>query len=595
MADREDFATAVGALIKAGKHRLDNAAGSVSLDSAGGVQHYAGGTRVWWVNDQGVLAVGKVRRLDNDSGSVLLDSSGGLQHYVNGSRVFWVNDQGEMVQGTVPWERITGAPDTPATAALKVAPLALTTGYTGTAASTSRSARIPMRYNAELGRFRVHIRNWNPRLGTIVAAPVDFTGLWLADTTGAGAIAGTPRQLSGAFTTPSNGDEWVSDWYDAPLGGNIERLLCYGYDTAQAPWALTGGSYQAAGSGSAITGAVSRATLTAFDIWIEAETPATTPIIAGIGDSLTAGVGADLPMHESWLSQYARRVGGLPMHIAHSGDSMRGFITINNAKFTRWKHLARADAVVWGLGSNDIAGAFNLATMQADYGTISAIVERDIGPIRYVSTVQPRNGWDATKEAQRESWNAWLTARPGLRGVFDFASIVSNDGDTLIPAYDSGDGTHLNTAGYAAEADSITTPITAPAPATADRVDALSALLHDSGIRSITGQNIASGTIRFQAKNGWCYLDLTNVNLSGEGGNTTILPNNGQLSGYAPSSPMQGKGQVTEVNTSRSYRIVVNYWGGVAIYGAPTGTVLNGYAIWPLNRPAPAMPPGDPT
>lgn len=555
MADRNDFATAVGALIKAGRHRLDNAAGYFVLDSAGGVQH-------------GTTASG---------------------------RVWWVNDQGVLQQGDVPWDRITGAPSSvsPVTAgSLKVAPLALTTGYTGSAASTSRSARIPMRYNAELGRFRVHIRNWNPRLGTIVAAPVNFTGLWLADTTGGGAIAGTPRQLRGAFATPANGDEWVSDWYDAPLGGNIERLLCYGYDTTQAPWALTGGSYQAAGSTSAITGAVSAASLTAFDIWIEAETPATTPIIAGIGDSLTAGVGATLPMHESWLSQYARRVGGLPMHIAHSGDSMRGFITINNTKFTRWKHLARADAVVWGLGSNDIAGTFSLATMQADYGTISAIVERDIGPIRYVTTVQPRNGWDAAKEAERTAWNAWLTARPGLRGVFDFAAVVSTNGDTLIPAYDSGDGTHLTTAGYAAEAASITTPIAAPAPVTVARVasveERLATALYDSGRRDVTSLlGLTSGTAILHVKSGWVWLNFSNAVPTG-GGN--VVMTDAGLVAVAPTAGQVTGPVIAGADSNRKLEVTSN--GRVRILSHSAGDALNGFAMWPMTRPIPTIWPG---
>ena len=483
--------------------------------------------------------------------------------------------------------------------AVKVAPLALTTGQSVAPYNTERSVRVPLRFNAPVGRWRLHVRNWNPRLGLVTAAPVDFTGLWIADTPGNGAISGTPTQLRTAWSTPADGSGWVSAWFDAPIGDDTDRLLCFGYSTATQPPALTGGSWQNADPAQAISGAAhGRASLTPFDLWIEAETPASTPVIAGVGDSLTSGTGASLPVHESWVSQYARRVGGLPLHMSHHGDSMYGFLTVNSDKVTRWDHLAKADAVVWALGSNDIADGRTLAQMQADYATLRTTIEKAVGPVEYVATVQPRNNWGAAQEAARDAWNAWLTSRPEARGVFDFAAAVSADGDTIRPEYDSGDGAHLNTAGYAAEQATITTPIAAPAPVTVARVDTvedrLATALHDSGIRSITGQNLASGNIRFQAKNGWCYLDLTNVNLSGAGGNTTILPDNGQLSGYAPSSPMQGKGQVVEVNTSRSYRIVVNYWGGVIIYGAPVGTVLNGYAIWPLNRPIPAMPPGAP-
>ena len=53
-------------------------------------------------------------------------------------------------------------------------------------------------------------------------------------------------------------------------------------------------------------------------------------------------------------------------------------------------------------------------------------------------------------------------ARPrrsgGTRRV---AAAISTDDDTITPAYDSGDGIHLTTAGYTALANAITRPITA--------------------------------------------------------------------------------------------------------------------------------------
>lgn len=497
----------------------------------------------------------------------------------------------DMQQGSVPWERLTGAPPVVTPGSQKVVPLALTTGYTSSPASKSRSARIPMRYNADLGRFRVHIRNWNPRLGTVVAAPVNFTGLWLANTPGGGAITGTPVQLASAFTTPADGNEWVSDWHTAPLGGNVERLLCYGYETAQAPWGLTGGSYQAAGSASAITGTVSRAQITAFDIWIEAETPASTPVIAGIGDSLTAGVGAKLPMHESWLSQYARRVGGLPMHIAQSGDSMRGFITVNNAKYTRWKHLAHADAVVWALGSNDVAGTQTLDVMKQYYGTLAPIVERDIGPIRYAATVPPRNGWDAAAEAKRAEWNAWLTARPEMRGVLDFASVVSADGATLRPEYDSGDGTHLNTAGYTAEQASITALLAAPQPATTARVAGLET---DSGLRDLTTLfSLSSGTAYLHVKGGWVWLLFNNAAPATTG--AVELTATG-LASVAPQAPVgSAEGILGASDAANPRRLEVSRNGKARVLGVTTGDILNGSISWPMTRPAPPTWPGDPT
>lgn len=359
----------------------------------------------------------------------------------------------------MPFQRIAGSSEMiPKTlsAGRKIVPVALTTGQSTAAARSSRSVRIPIRLNASVGRWRLHVRNWNPRLGKVIAARVNFTGLWLADTPGNGAVTGTPHQLLGGFLTPEDGSQWVSSWFDAPLGEDVERLLCFGYTTSAAPPALAGGSYQHSDPAQAISYTTHNAfSSTPFDIWLEAEVPAATPIIAVIGDSLAAGTGATLPVHESWVAHYARRVRGLPMLVAYSGDSMHGFLVANPDKVSRWSGMAPADAVVWALGSNDIASARPLTQLQADFETLLPIIEGAVGPVRYASTVQPRNRWDSLLESKRNSWNAWLTSRPEFQGTLDFASVVSSDGRNLRPEFDSGDGTHLNTAGYAAEAASI--------------------------------------------------------------------------------------------------------------------------------------------
>ena len=75
MADREDFATAVGGLIK------------------------------------GRSPVGHTHtRIDAPDASLVLDSAGGVQHYVDGVRKFRIDATGTVLEGTVPWARIGGAP-----------------------------------------------------------------------------------------------------------------------------------------------------------------------------------------------------------------------------------------------------------------------------------------------------------------------------------------------------------------------------------------------------------------------------------------------------------------------------------------------------
>lgn len=617
MANREDFATRIGQLIKAQKHRLDNARGSLSLDSAGGVQHAVDGTRVWWVNHAGDLVEGTIpweritgapesgadtHRLDNTAGYLTLDSAGGVQHGTTETgRVWWVNDQGTLQQGTVPWSRITDAPDVAGVspAALKVVPLALTTGQTqANSGHTARGLRFPIRFNAPIHRWRLHVRNWNPRLGQVKTGALSITGIWVGDHSGDGQ-PGNSRRLIGASSTPADGSEWVSPWLTEPIGGDVDRLLCIGYYGAATggPYALYGGSWQTAAAGSAgLDGAtVTRHATTPLDIWIEVETPADTPVIAGVGDSLTVGVGATLPVHESWVSQYARRVGGLPMHIAHAGDSLEGFLAVNPEKVTRWANLARADAVVFGLGSNDISGPRSLTQLQADYAALSPVIEAAVGPVRYVSTIQPRGSWDETRESKRAQWNEWVSARPGIRGVLDFASVVSTDGDTLLPQYDSGDGTHLNTAGYLAESASITTPLTAPP--TVARVttveDRLDALTVTSGVRSLTGLfDLTSGNAYLQVQNGHVTITLTDAVAPGSG--SIYLTTTGLLS-VAPEAPIGSKTIPVLEGASSWRRAAMDRNGALRVWGYTAGAPLNGSISWPMTRPVPAVWPGSAT
>lgn len=533
--------------------------------------------------------------IENRLAVVTLDSAGGVQHQVGGQQVWWVNHTGRLVKGTVPWSLIDGAPEPPELtqpATLKVTPLALTTGQSNALHNAAQSVRVPVRFNAPLVRWRLHIRNWNPRTGTVTAAPVDFTGLWLADTSGAGTVTGTPTQISPAFTTPANGDEWVSDWVDTPLGGDVERLLCFGYTSTAQPPRLIGGSYQNHDPAQAISGAAHGAnSVSPFDMWIEAETPATTPVVAGVGDSMTSGTGATLPVHESWVSQYARTIGGLPLHLSHHGDSMSGFLGLNSGKVTRWDHLARADAVVWGLGQNDLGDGRSFEQMKADFATLRPIVEAAVGPVHYVSTIQPRNSWDASQEADRIAWNAWITAQ-GFRGVLDFASVVSADGDTIRPEYDSGDGGHLNTAGYAAEAASITVPLTAPKPVTSARVDSLEAALYDSGLRDITSVlSLQSGSIRLHVRNGFVWIDFNDVVLNGTG---VVVLTDTALASVAPALPMGGTSFTVATLAGSARRVTLNRYGQLRVFAVSEGDSLNGSGVWPMRRPTPIPLIGDP-
>lgn len=466
----------------------------------------------------------------------------------------------------------------------KVVPLALTLGQTGADAPTTRHVRFPLNFAAPIPRFRVHIRNYNPRLGTVKTGAVNFTGLWLGKHAGNGAFAAAPTYLRSGFATPADGSEWVSAWFNTPIGQG-EYLLSYGYTAPAAPVALVGGSWQSAttADAAAVAPAVTQSTTAGFDVWIEAETPATTPVVGMLGDSLSCGVGATLPVHDSTISQYARKIGGLPYHLAASGDSMQGMMEVNPGKVTRWAHLAKPDSILWAPGSNDIAGGANLATLQTRLIALLPTIQ-GISPTIYHADIMPRNGWAAggVEETTRRAYNAWLRSNlpGGARDIFGLAASISTDDETITPAYNA-DGTHLNTAGYTKNMESIVRPLSASPT-------------RDTGVQDITAlaTNVTSGSVTFQHKNGWNTLALNDVKLAAAG-SVILFPNNhASLKPWAPGADGATTGGTNEAVSMGSAgtdyrRVALNFTGGLTAYGAAAGDVLNGTITWPMNRTMP--------
>lgn len=121
----------------------------------------------------------------------------------------------------------------------------------------------------------------------------------------------------------------------------------------------------------------------------------------------------------------------------------------------------------------------------------------------------------------------------------------------------------------------------------------------DTGGRDLNSlvTGLMAGSVRFQSKDGWNLLELGDARFDIEGTSHNLFPSASPLAEFAPLiGGVSGKGFVTEVNTSRTYRVAVNYLGDATVYGAPTGAVLNGSVVWPMNRPMPpptAFPGGE--
>ncbi len=349
---------------------------------------------------------------------------------------------------------------------VKSAPLALTCAAGGTVVDTApaRTVRYPFQIPVAAQRFRVHFGNRNDRTGTLYPGAVSFTGLWLGEaayTAGEmnGAMATAPAALEGAFVTPSNGSEWVSPWYDRDVADGVNYLLSAGYTNAggQTNHAGQGGAFVSTNpaDASVLAPALSRVQQAPFDVWIEFEIPDDVPIIAALGDSLTAGTAATLPVHDSWPMPYAAMHKVWPAHFAHHGSDMAGWTSGDDWRWTKYGDIDY-DAVIWALGGNDISGGIDLATAQARFAALHPKVVNFLSSRIFLATIMPRNNWSPAIEAIRVAYNEWLFQRPlGAEAVVDFAKSVEASVGVLRADYVSGDGVHLKTIGYAQNALAI--------------------------------------------------------------------------------------------------------------------------------------------
>lgn len=363
-------------------------------------------------------------------------------------------------------------------AGFKAVPLALTAGGGGAAGPTSGTFRMPVKFAATITRWRVHFRNNNPRFGTdgpSASIPAVYAG-----PAASGQFTAQPAQISTGLTTGSVGT--ATPWQSTQIPAGTEYAIAYSF-TASATNQVVGGGWSAS-SVNSTSATLTRVVSLPLDAWIEAEVAPETPVIAVFGDSLSAGVGATLPVHDSWLSQWCRSHAALPVHYAASGDTMAGWADTNAYKWQRWQHLTRPDAVVHAMGNNDVFGETSLADLKTRRAASILQLQALVSPVIYSATITPRNSATGAAENVRRAYNAWLKTGPdAARDVFDFVPAISGDDENISPGFNA-DGIHLNTSGYAAEAGTITRPLTSSS--LTDLEGRIAPLAYDSGLRNVS-------------------------------------------------------------------------------------------------------------
>lgn len=338
-------------------------------------------------------------------------------------------------------------------------------------AMTSGAVRLPLRWAFPVTRWRVHIANRDIRSGsTSKPESSSVTGVWVGTHDGSGGWTGTPTQALDAFTVPAGGGVYTSAWTSTPIptSATSEVLLGYGYTTTAAPWEQLGTSYQTTATTDPTTGTGWTAkTTTPFDIVVEVETPAGTPVVASLGDSISVGVGSTRGLIESWLTTYARTRGAIPVHGGSSGDTIQGSSVLTAPKFTRWLTSASAapDALVFTLGINDAGGGADAAVIKTRFDALVPQLTARV-PALFLAQITPRTAVaeDAPSELARIGHNTYLATLPhGARALAPFVAAVSANGADLDPDKDA-DGLHPNSLGHAALAAALPDDL-APAPA----------------------------------------------------------------------------------------------------------------------------------
>lgn len=222
---------------------------------------------------------------------------------------------------------------------------------------------------------------------------------------------------------------------------------------------------------------------------VEVASPSTRATLVAFGDSITDGVGSKADADERWPDYLAARLQADPklqsVGVADEGIGGNRILHDNYGPSA----LSRFDRDVldqpnvrWVLlleGINDIGGSGyawdakdKVSAQQLIAGMQTLVARAHARHVKvYGATLTPYggSGWpyhSAAGEQVREAVNAWIRHSGTFDGVVDFDKAVRDPAapTRLLPAYDSGDHLHPNSAGYRAMAAAVDLRLFDPAP-----------------------------------------------------------------------------------------------------------------------------------
>ena len=184
--------------------------------------------------------------------------------------------------------------------------------------------------------------------------------------------------------------------------------------------------------------------------------------IVVLGSSTAAGTGASIP-DSAWVNQYRSYLQAINssnevINLARGGYSTyrllpNGYDTpTNRPPVDTARNISAAlqlepDAIIINMPSNDVAAGFSLVEQLANFDTIVRIAQQDAVPI-WICTTQPRNFSNPSlRQLQADVKDSILVTFAPF--VIDFWTAIALPDHSIDPAYDSGDGVHLNDSGHA--------------------------------------------------------------------------------------------------------------------------------------------------
>ncbi len=271
------------------------------------------------------------------------------------------------------------------------------------------------------------------------------------------------------------GQEILSDpfAYDLPPLTNLAVSICFGNVSAKTitghPGSRTTSFIQSGNTTSAASMPGAAKTphwyiITGIDVLVDASSKA----IVVLGDSITDGRGSTTDENNRWPDNLAQRLStnrptaGLSLiNMGIGGNGIFGGLGPSaQARFDR--DVLGQSGVSWLIvfeGVNDIGGGASAQSLTNAYAQfVHKAHARNLRA--YGATITPfgRHGYyTAAREAVRQAVNNWIRTSGKFDAVIDF-DVTVRDPLTLtnlLSVYDTGDGLHLNSAGYRAMADSI--------------------------------------------------------------------------------------------------------------------------------------------